>query len=66
MDWQTNSRGNLATQWPGCGTCAGGLSLGEEQAAGEALARALATFSDDASMRARIATDARLLCRTQD
>jgi hypothetical protein len=42
------------------------LSLGEEQAAGEALARALATFSDDASMRARFATDARLLGITQD
>jgi cytochrome c-type biogenesis protein CcmH len=42
------------------------LSLGEEQAAREALARALATFSDDAMMRARIATDARLLGITQD
>jgi hypothetical protein len=41
-------------------------SLGEEQAAREALARALVAFSDDASMRARIATDARLLRITQD
>jgi hypothetical protein len=42
------------------------LCLGEGQAAREALARALATFSDDASVRARIATDARLLGITRD
>jgi len=42
------------------------LSRGEEQAARKGLARALTTFYDDASMRARIATDARLLGITQD
>jgi hypothetical protein len=34
---------------------------GEEQVAGEALARGLAAFYDDAPVRARIAADARLL-----
>jgi hypothetical protein len=33
---------------------------GEEQVAGETLARGLAAFSSDAPMRARIADDARL------
>jgi cytochrome c-type biogenesis protein CcmH len=42
------------------------VALGEERAAREELARALASFSDDPAMQARIAADARLLGVTQD